>query len=138
MLVRNEDFQFVTIKDYANQLLEDGLGFDAVTEQEAEDALAELIELSNSQYYGNMFSGEVESLRALSYSVKALIDKKKLLKEVKKAFCKIAKDDSTFKGIVEIILEAIGSVIPGGVLVVKLVKIIVKYLIGVGVKKICS
>jgi hypothetical protein len=134
MLVKNENLELVDISTYANEIINEGLGENNVTEQDAIDALAKLY-LNYAQTQPNLFLIDRSDAFA-TFSVEN-IDKVNLWEELRKIFCTIANTDSVFSKVVEFVLEAIAQIIPLGVFIKSLVKIIIKYFLQWGVGKIC-
>lgn len=134
MLVQNEEGQLVDISAYAGELLVEGFGSEAVTEEDAQNALAEMFANANQIQAEKFFLNFNKEAEAMTI---AKVNKGGLWQKIKEFFCKIVKEDSTFNKIIEFILEAIASVIPMGVFIKALVKKIVKFLLGEGIKKVC-
>lgn len=137
MYLLNDSNELVDSHVYAKELFAEGFGFEAVTETEAEEALAMLYTSAIEQQV-NLFmkQGDIRTSFMANYGVSSL-DKKSLWKTIKEYFCKFIKEDSNFKDILAQILEAIASLIPGGKLIKALVKIIVRFLFGAGMKVVC-
>lgn len=134
MLVRNENLQLVDISIYANEILTEGLGENTVTEQDAKNALAELYLSANQQIGSDFFIQELEAFIPLKIES---LNVGKIWAELKKIFCSIVQEDSTFGKIVDLILEAIAYIIPLGVFIKKLVKVIIKFFLQQGLGRIC-
>lgn len=137
MYLLNDSNELVDSHVYAKELFTEGFGFEPVTEAEAEEALATLYATAMEQQL-NLFleGGPFRETFMANYSA-LTFDKKGLWKTIKEHFCKFIKEDSKFKDILEQILEAIASLIPGGKLIKALVKIIVRFLFGTGIKVVC-
>lgn len=135
MLVQNEDRQLVSISTYADEILVEGLGSETATEEDAQNALSEMFVNAN-QLQSEIFFVNFNKEDAAAMTI-AKVNKRGLWQKLKEIFCKIVKEDSTFNKIIEFILEAISSVIPLGIFVKALVKVIVKFLLGEGIKRVC-
>lgn len=134
MLVKNENMKLVDIATYSNEILAEGLGQSNVTEQDAKDALAELY-LAYIQEQPNMFLvNKIEPFTVLTIES---IDKKSLWEKLREIFCSIVREDSTFSKIIDFILEAIGQIIPLGVFIKALVKVIIKFFLQWGIGRAC-
>lgn len=137
MYLLNDSNELVDSHVYAKELFAEGFGFEPVTEAEAEEALATLYSTAMQQQV-NLFmeSGDARKTFVANYSVLSL-NKKNLWKTIKEYFCKFIKEDANFKDILAQIIEAIAGLIPGGKLIKALVKIIVRFLFGAGMKVVC-
>jgi ABC-type amino acid transport substrate-binding protein len=62
----------------------------------------------------------------------------KILEELKKIICAILNGASTTSDILEAVLNALASIIPGGAFIETLAKIVVKYLLSQGVDSFCG
>lgn len=132
MLIRNEKMQMVPIRAYVDELLVEGLGEGEVTEQDAQDALAELYLQNNRYQLEAFFEGNgKEAFMAVN------LNKGSLWEELKRIFCSIVQEDSVFDKIIEFILEAIAAIIPFGVFIKGLVKRIIKFFLQRGIEWIC-
>lgn len=60
-----------------------------------------------------------------------------ILDAIRKFICGIVNEGSTTQQIIDAILQAIASVIPGGIIINLLVKPIIKYILSVGIKAFC-
>lgn len=135
MLIRNEKNQLVNTSEYANEILSEGLGHEDASEQDAQDALAELYLLSNQQQFENFITEEGKaSLAGVSIE---LINKRNLWEQLRQIFCSLIQEDGVFEKIIEFILDAIATLIPLGVFVKRLVKIIIKFFLKKGVQWAC-
>ncbi|WP_343530860.1 hypothetical protein [Pedobacter sp.] len=132
MLIRNEKMQMVPIRAYVDELLVEGLGEGEVTEQDAQDALAELYLQNNRYQLEAFFEGNgKEAFMAVN------LNKGSLWEELKRIFCSIVQEGSVFDKIIEFILEAIAAIIPFGVFIKGLVKRIIKFFLQRGIEWIC-
>lgn len=137
MLIRNEQAQLVEAADYANEILNEGLGDENVTEQDAHDALAELFVLSEQDSPSLSFiTGGYKA--ALAPLTTAAIDKGGLWETLKRTFCDLIKENGLLEKAVDYILEAISIVIRLGKLIKPFVKRIVKYFLNLGFGKVCA
>nr|MBI1230297.1 hypothetical protein [Cytophagales bacterium] len=136
MLVKTENNEFVPAAIYVAEILSEGLGLEQVTEEDAQDALAELYVNGYNEESATVFSSGIMPLQKASL---AAIDKGDLWKRLKKFLCDFIKEDgsATWGEIVEKVLEFLSGLIPGGILIKKLVKAIVKYIIDYGIGKLC-
>lgn len=133
MLIRNENMKLVDISVYSDEILTEGLGQGEVTEEEAQNALAELY-IAHAREQANMFL--VNNLWTSALTVES-INVGGLWDTLKKIFCSIVQADSTFGKIIDFILKAISEIIPLGVFIKSLVKIIIKYFLQIGIGRIC-
>jgi hypothetical protein len=62
----------------------------------------------------------------------------KILAEIKKIICGILDGSSTEDQILQAVLNALASIIPGGVFIKALANIVVKYLLSTGITKFCG
>lgn len=132
MLVKNENNEWVELSAYANEILTEGLGDELVTEEDAQNALAELY-LLHHQEQEQMFLNKSESSERMTIE---RINRGKLLEWLRKIFCSIIKS-GTFNDIIERVIEAIAGMIPFGRLLKELVKKIIKYFLQLGIDKVC-
>ncbi len=61
-----------------------------------------------------------------------------ILKKVKKFICSIINENSTLEEIVDAVLQALSSIIPGGILLKPLIKKLVKFIFEKGVGAFCA
>lgn len=136
MQVRTENNEFVSAASYAAEILLEGLGLEQVTEEDAQDALAELYVTGYNEEIETVFNPGIMAMQKASI---AAIDRSALWERLKKFLCDFIKEDgSTIWGeIVEKVLEFVSGLIPGGILIKKLVKAIVKFIIDYGLGKLC-
>ena len=57
---------------------------------------------------------------------------------IRKFICGIVNGSSSSDEIIEAILQAISSIIPGGTIIIGLVKMVVKYILSIGIDKFCA
>jgi len=136
MQVRTENNEFVSAASYAAEILSEGLGLEQVTEEDAQDALAELYVNGYNEESATVFSSGIMPVQKASI---VAIDRGALWERLKKFLCDFIKEDgsATWGEIVEKVLEFISGLIPGATLVSKLVKTIVKFIIDYGLGKLC-
>lgn len=60
-----------------------------------------------------------------------------ILDAIRKFICGIVNEGSTTQQIIDAILQAIASVIPGGIIINLLVKPVIKYILSIGIKAFC-
>lgn len=132
-MIKNENMKLVDISVYSNEILTEGLGQAEVTEQDAQNALAELY-ISYTQEQSEMFL--VNNVNAVSLTA-ASVNLQALWNRLKEIFCSIVREDSIFGKIIDVILEAIAQIIPLGVFVKSLVKMIIKYFLQKGIGSVC-
>lgn len=63
---------------------------------------------------------------------------KKILSEIKKYICKFLSKDSTPATIVKLVLSALSSIIPGGIIINAIVTLIVNVIINLGTNQFCN
>lgn len=136
MFVKNENNEFVPVGSYAAEILSEGLGLEQVTEEEAQDALAELYVNGYNEEIETVFNPEFKATEKVDVTV---INKRSLWKRLKKILCDFIKGEGStvWAEIIEKVLEFISGAIRGGKLIKKLVKAIVKYIIDYGLGKLC-
>jgi uncharacterized protein (DUF608 family) len=136
MKVKTENNELVAASIYGAEILSDGLGLEQVTEEEAQDALTEMYVLGYNEEIGIVFNPSILSVQSVDVTA---INKRNLWERLKKAICDFIKGEgSTVWGeILEKVLEFVSNIIPGGKLIKRLVKIIVKYIIGSGLGRLC-
>ena len=134
MNVLNEQFQLVSTAVYANQILSEGIGESIVTEQQAQNALAEL-------YLQNY---DLQNKKIISANNKAVFPilniedvKENLWETVKERYCETVKSEGTVGKIVQLVLDAIAAIIPLGLFIKALIKIIVGFFIQRGIDSVC-
>lgn len=138
MITRNENLEIITSAALAQEIVMEGLDVqEAIMEQGAKDALADLyvqaynLETSRSPLFNKAF--EAHS-RAITLDA---VDKEGLWELVKKTLCRVLEESDLINAIIEVILDVIASVIPLGILIKKLVKIIISYLLKTGIGAVC-
>lgn len=136
MFVKNENNEFVPAGSYAAEILSEGLGLEQVTEEEAQDALAELYVNGYNEEIETVFNPEFKATEKVDVTV---INKRSLWERLKKILCDFIKGEGStvWAEIIEKVLEFISGAIRGGKLIKKLVKAIVKYIIDYGLGKLC-
>lgn len=133
MSIRNENRQYVEVSAYASELLVEGLGEGEVTEQDAQNALAELW-VANRQEEDQRLLVNKGAFAVLTVQD---VNKEGLWDELKKIFCDIIKGESIFGKIVDYVLEAIAKLIPLGIFIKALVKVIIKFFLQKGIDWVC-
>lgn len=137
MLVRTENNELVTAASYAAEILSEGLGLEQVTEDDAQNALAELYVNGYNEEIKLVFNSGLIGVKAVDVTS---INKLNLWERLKKAICDFIEGEGStvWKEIVEKVLEFISGLIPGGILIKKLVKAIVKFFIDYGIGRLCN
>lgn len=133
MLIKNENMKLVDLSIYSNEILTEGLGEGEVTEQDAQNALAQLY-ISYTEEQAEEFL--ISNMYFTTLTVES-INLQGLWRKLKEIFCSLVREDSVFSKIIDFILEAIGQIIPLGVFVKSLVKIIIKYFLQRGIGAVC-
>jgi len=136
MHVRTENNEYVPAASYAAEILSEGLGLEQVTEEEAQDALTELYAIGYNEDIATVFNPGIVPMQKVDVGA---INKQTLWDRLKEAICDFIKGEgSTVWGeILEKVLDFVSGLIPGGKLIKRLVKIIVKYIIGNGMGRLC-
>ena len=136
MKVRTENNELVPTATYVAEILIEGLGPEQVTEEQAQDALAELYVIGYNEEIRRLFNPGIVGVQTVDA---AAVNKGNLWERLREAICDFVKGEgSTVWGeILEKVLEFIADIIPGGMLIKKLVKVIVKYIIGNGLGRLC-
>lgn len=140
MLVRNESLKLVDASDIALEVLKelDENPNQNITEQEAQDALAELYYETSLLANRNVFNNNLYAMPEAAKALKAYEVKINLWEKVKTEFCNIAKPDSVRKELVTIIISAIALLTPLGIIVKALLVIIVGYYLVKGINEVCA
>ncbi|UCA57743.1 hypothetical protein KB553_11785 [Chryseobacterium rhizoplanae] len=125
--------KLVDLSIYSNEILTEGLGEGEVTEQDAQNALAQLY-ISYTEEQAEEFL--ISNMYFTTLTVES-INLQGLWRKLKEIFCSLVREDSVFSKIIDFILEAIGQIIPLGVFVKSLVKIIIKYFLQRGIGAVC-
>lgn len=135
MFLFNEKNELLNIEDVKAKLQ----NLDSVpvpTEQQVTDALG--------NYYGqsldlqrNAFQLGAELISPLSLPVLGGIGKK-ILEQIKKIICGILNGSSTQSEILDAILKALASIIPGGIFIETLAKMLAKFILSKGIGTFCS
>lgn len=60
-----------------------------------------------------------------------------ILDAIRKFICGIVNENSTTQEIIDAILQAIATIIPGGIIINLLVKPLIKYILSLGIKAFC-
>lgn len=136
MYVKTENNEWVSAASYAAEILSEGLGLEPVTEEEAQDALAELYVIGYNEEIATVLNPGIIAVQTVDVTA---INKRNLWERLKEAICDFIKGEgSTIWGdFVEKVLDFVSIIIPGGGLIKRLVKIIVKYLINYGLGRLC-
>lgn len=139
MIARKENLEIISTRDLAREIVLDG--FDTqeavTTEEAAQNALADLyvqaynIEIALASIYSQDFKDLNKTITLAS------IDKSELWKLVKDALCDVLREPQLLDKIIEVILGVIANAIPLGILIKKLVKIIINYLLSIGIGAVC-
>ena len=99
------------------------------------------MEIELEDYYNTALQVDVSHLSSVKNLSKNLAKAQfiggGLLRKVRDAVCKIIKATSTRDEIIDAILDAISSIIPGGIFIAKIAKKLIKYLLNLGFDAIC-
>ncbi len=133
MLIKNENMKLVDLSIYSNEILTEGLGEGEVTEQDAQNALAQLYISYTEEQAGEFL---INNMHFTTLTIES-INSQGLLRKLKEIFCSLVGEESVFSKIIDFILEAIGQIIPLGVFVKSLVKIIIKHFLQKGIGAVC-
>ncbi|MFD0795548.1 hypothetical protein ACFQZX_18140 [Mucilaginibacter litoreus] len=132
MLLYDENLQQLSEAQIAalKQELLTGLDTIAVPEQqELESDLADYYVQADAQEKG------LYQMESLAY--KAANMGETIFERIRKFICGFLAADSTASDIIDKILEAIASIIPGGIIIKWIVKKLVKYILNIGYQALC-
>ena len=138
MLLFNENHQQLDIEKLKARLL------NGITKEEK--YLQPEIETLLGNYYGQAFNSEAKAYNYETTTLKTYLSPnfslanigKKLLVKIKQFICGVLTAGSTATEIVDMVLQSLSSIIPGGIIVEFVVQKIVNYIVGIGVTAICE
>lgn len=136
MYVKNENNQLVSAASYAEEILMEGFDFDQVTEEDAQNALAELYVIGYNEETASMFNHAHLDTQPKSIGA---VNKTALWERLRKRICDFINGagSTVWAEILEKILEFISEIVPWVGLIKRLVKAVVKYIINLGLGKLC-
>jgi len=139
MLLFNEQHEQLNVRDVTDGLknLND---LSTPTIEDVQSALGnyynQALQLQAAKY---QFKAELAPTRALADQATFLPGiGGKILAELKKIICGILDGSSTEDQIIQAVLSALASIIPGGVFIKALASIVVKYLLSTGITAFCG
>ncbi len=107
------------------------------SEQEVEELLGDYYQqahqLDMKQY--DLASPSLVSSKTAAFSLSGI--GRTVLSKIRKFVCSILNAGSTTQDIIDAVLKAISSIIPGGIIIEMIVKKIVSYIVSIGVSKFC-
>jgi hypothetical protein len=120
------------------ELMEDLDEVNVPTKDELTKELGSHYILANRMALGNY--GLIADMKTVSGNKSFSLAKlgESILEKIKKAICAVLKGGSTVSDVIDAVLDAISSIIPGGVLIKSLLKKLVKYILSIGVNKFCG
>lgn len=140
MLLQNEQLELIDPKKLKEELLKDFKNTDLVDEESIENDLAHMyLSASNataSLYYTNEKIADFASNRALAFSFP--LAGKNILGKIRDFICKFLNEGSTASDIIDAILEAIASIIPGGVIIKGILKKLIRFILNKGIGSFCK
>jgi hypothetical protein len=135
MLLFNEQHQPLNIEDIKAEFANlDTTG--APDEQEVENALGEYYQKA-LQLEGNKFQFQA-SFAPAAEAMGLFPIGKGILDAIKKAICSVLNDNSTSEEILSVILDALASIIPGGIFIKHIAQLLVKFIFAKGIKNFCA
>ena len=138
MLLYNEKYQEIDIDVLKKELKNDPDMAAAASQEEIENELGsyynQAFALEAKAYGFNTMS--LETADALNFSLRGT--GKKILEKIKKFVCSILSGESTINEIIDAVLDALASIIPGGIIIKSLVKKLLKFILDKGITKFCS
>ncbi|SEI40351.1 hypothetical protein SAMN05216327_101274 [Dyadobacter sp. SG02] len=139
MLLQDENLDLIDVDSLKKEIERDLPETPVLTEDEIEDDLAEMyLSASNvtaSLYYNNEKIAALASTRARSFAARRA--GRGILKKIRDFICRFLNEGSTTSDIIDKILEALASILPGGVIIKFLVKKIVKFVLNRGIGAFC-
>lgn len=138
MKVFNEKDELVQI----DQLVVDLSNIDRVpvlSEEEIENELESYFQQANQLQMRSLGMDDAQSEQFAAMYTTAGISGwgKKVWKKIKKILCAVLNEGSTAAEIIKAVLEAIIGVIPGGIIIKKIVEKIVAYVLSLGYQRLC-
>ena len=130
MLLYNEQLQQTTLAAFRQQILDNlddvAVPNDAELESDLTGYYNQAAQLDVGQYHANLIAPSLGGIG------------KRILEKIRAFVCAILNSGSTAEEIIDAILKALGSIIPGGIIIAWIVKKIVKYLISRGIGAFCG
>jgi len=143
MYLFDENFAPIDVEALKDELKEDQLKdtwTDEIDEGELEYELAEMYltaaDATAHSYYSSEKLARLASERALAFS--PALAGKNIFRRVRTFVCKFLKEGSTLGEIVDAVLEALSSILPGGIIIEKVVKKLVRFIINRGLTRFCG
>ena len=103
-----------------------------ITESSVEDSLKEWYNQASEIYSNDLYDEHTTRIRRLG-----LFGKRRLWKKIRKYCCEFLKEGSTEEDIINVILEAVASIIPGGIIIKALLKRLVQFILHKGYASLC-
>lgn len=132
MLLFDENYNQLDAKELVKEF---GNLDDVTTPTESE------LEQELGKYYEKALQAEAKSNNfAISFTSNfaAAINVGGILKKIKDFICRVLTGSSTVEDIIEAVLDALSSIIPGGIILKPIVKKIVKYILSKGIDTFCA
>ncbi|MGM9510475.1 hypothetical protein ACS5NO_22265 [Larkinella sp. GY13] len=140
MFLQDENLKLIDVDQLKKELLDDIENEDIASEKEVEDDLGQMyLSASNATsqlYYKDDKIANFASERALSFSLPKA--GRNILKKVKEFICSFLNEGSTASEIIDAILDAIASIIPGGVIIKGIIKKLVRFILSKGIGVFCN
>jgi|GEM_PF-4064684 hypothetical protein len=138
MLLYNESRQQIDADQLKQHLVKNINKDDKLSEADVQKLLGD--------YYNQAFVSEAKEYKFEPNALQShlaqnfsLVDiGKKIFAKIKKFICGVLTSGSNATQIVDAILKALSSVIPGGIVVELIVQKVVNYVVGIGVGKLCD
>lgn len=140
MFLQDENLDLINSSELKNELLDSMEDVELASEQEIEKDLASMyLAASNATtalYYKKDKIAGLVSQKALSFSFPKA--GKNVFGKIKEFICKFLNEGSTTSDIIDAILDAIASIIPGGVIIKGIIKKLVKFILNKGIGSFCT
>lgn len=143
MFLRDENLQLIDVEELKKELAEDQSKSDwneKIDEHRLEQELAEMYlvaaNITAADFYRSEKLAEFASTRALAFSPK--LAGRNIFRGIKKIICEVLNEGSTFGEIVDAVLDALSNFFPGGIIIKKLVKKVIRFIINLGLGNYCG
>ncbi len=137
MYLRDIDFSLIDSNELVDELKAEVKTMDLVSEAELKYALSQMY-LESSKVVTPLYfsiSEEYSEAKAISFDRNATGNN--LWEQIRSYTCKVLHRDSNSSEIIKAILDAIIMIIPGGIIIKILVKVVVKFFLDNGYAKLC-
>jgi hypothetical protein len=138
MLLQNLSLEQLNVKKVKSDILQQYQIVELESEAEIENMLAELYQQASLATESLYYSATENLKSAKSAAFSTAKAGRNIFKKIKEYICKFLTDGSTVDDILDVILEALSAIIPGGVIIEKLIAKLLKFIVHKGIDAFCG